>query len=360
MTGRGWQLRIDRADPHRTRLCNTDIPEPAAGEAVLRTSLVAVTANTTAYAELGEGLRYWDFFPVDESGWGLTPMWGFADVVASRADGIEPGTRYYGFVPSASHAVVRPNVVSDGRFRDVGGVRGELPPSYSNYLATTTDPSWFPPDREDLQVVFRPLFITSWALADWLTMSDTLGVDRVLMSSASSKTAYGAAHLLAGRSDRPRMIGLTAAANRDYVTGLAVYDEVVSYDDLDALTPVGSSLYVDLAGSADIRATLRAGLGSTLVREMVVGLTHHEGIPDGDSPHAPQFWFAPDHLKTRGKQWGPGVLHSRFTADYRAALPVLAESIRIDRCSGPAALERVWQDVLTNRTAAGVVPVVDL
>lgn len=356
----GWQLRIDRGDPGHTDLHETDVPEPGAGQVVLRTSLVAVTANTTAYAELGQSLRYFDFFPVDDPGWGVTPMWGFADVVASRADGVEPGTRVYGFVPSASHAVVTPKIISQGRFRDIGGVRGELPASYSNYLATTHDRGWFPPGREDLQVVFRPLFITSWALADWLTENNALGVERVLISSASSKTAYGAAYLLAGSARRPRTIGLTSAAKREYVRSLGVYDEVIGYDDVDALTPVGTSLYVDLAGSADLRASLRAGLGASLIREVVVGLTHHEGIPSSESASAPEFWFAPDHLKRRGKDWGPGVLHSRFSEDYRAALPTLSRSVRLEHASGPESLQDAWHAVLDNTTAAGVTPVVQL
>lgn len=356
----GWQLRIDRSDPGTTTLCAAEVPEPGNGEVVLRTSLVAVTANTTAYAELGESLRYYDFFPIDQPGWGLTPMWGFADVVASRADGVEVGSRVYGFVPSASHAVVTPKVVSQGRFRDIGGVRGELPPSYSNYLVTTYDRSWYPPDREDLQVVFRPLFITSWALADWLTDNEALGVDRVLISSASSKTAYGAAYLLAGTARRPRTIGLTSAGNLDYVRGLDVYDEVLTYDDVDALTPVGTSLYVDLAGSADLRASLRAGLGSSLVREVVVGLTHHEGIPDSGAASAPEFWFAPEHLKRRGQDWGPGVLHTRFSEDYRAALPTLSQTVHLEHAAGPESLQQAWHAVLDNTTAAGVTPVVTL
>lgn len=356
----GWQLCIDCTDPGRTELRDAEVPEACAGQAVLRTSLVAVTANTTAYAELGESLRYFDFFPTGDTTWGVSPMWGFADVVASETRGIEPGTRFYGFVPSASHAVVTPQLVTEGRFRDVGGVRDELPPSYSNYLATTHDRGWFPPDREDLQVVFRPLFITSWALADWLSDSDALGVDRVLISSASSKTAFGAAYLLARNDRRPRTIGLTSPANRDYVTDLGVYDEVIGYDDVDALTPVGTSLYVDLAGSAVLRAGLRAGLGASLVREVVVGLTHHEGLPSAGSTSAPEFWFAPDHLKRRGQDWGPGILHARFSEDYRAALPALARSVHVEQVAGPEALQQAWHGVLGNTAAAGVTPVVHL
>ena len=48
---------------------------------------IGVTANNVTYAVLGESFRYWDFFPA-EHGWGLVPLWGFADVVGSAADGV--------------------------------------------------------------------------------------------------------------------------------------------------------------------------------------------------------------------------------------------------------------------------------
>ena len=37
-------------------------------------------------------MSYWDFFPA-EQGWGRVPMWGFAEVERSEAEGVEPGTR---------------------------------------------------------------------------------------------------------------------------------------------------------------------------------------------------------------------------------------------------------------------------
>jgi NADPH:quinone reductase-like Zn-dependent oxidoreductase len=356
----GWQLQVERSDVSSSRLLDVPAPEPGAGELVLRTSLVAVTANTTAYAELGETLRYFDFYPVADPRWAVAPLWGFGDVVASRVDGVAEGTRVYGFVPAASHALLRPEVVSEGRFRDRSGLRAELPTAYNNYWATDLDPSYVPADREDLQVVFRPLFITSWALADWLVDGSALTADRVLISSASSKTAYGAALLLHARSERPRLVGLTSAGNLEYVTGLGVYDEVVTYDDAASLTPIGTSLYVDLAGSADVRASLRAALGASLQREVVVGLTHHEGLPEEDASGATEFWFAPEHLAARGREWGPGVLHQRFSADYRAALPTLESWVRVRRASGPEAFRSAWEDVLAGRVTGGAAPVIDL
>ena len=63
---------------------------PATGEAVLRVDRVGMTANNVTYALLGDAMHYWDFFPT-RPGWGLVPLWGFGDVVASATEGVEVG-----------------------------------------------------------------------------------------------------------------------------------------------------------------------------------------------------------------------------------------------------------------------------
>ena len=103
----GWRLVVARDDTSQTKLLDNDVPAPADGEAVLRTAKVGMTANNVTYAVLGDAFRYWEFFPA-ESGWGHVPVWGFAEVAESRADGVEPGQRVYGYLPPASHLVVRP------------------------------------------------------------------------------------------------------------------------------------------------------------------------------------------------------------------------------------------------------------
>lgn len=360
-TDTAWQLRLRRDDPATTQIHHVDIPEPGEGEALLRSSLASVTANTIAYAELGEDLHYWDFFPVDDS-WGTVPMWGFADVIASRSDDIEVGTRVFGFIPSASHFVIQPEVVGEGRFRDVKGARSVLPPSYSNYLTTTNDRSYFPPDREDLQVVFRPLYITSWALADSILEQKFHDARVVVFSSASSKTAYGTALALSSSHDRPTLVGLTSEGNLEYVRKLGCYDQVHSYDKLDKLATDVPTLYVDFAGSIDLRTRMSDRLGGLLVRHVVVGLTHHQGVMTEDSAidPAPAFWFAPDYLKRRGKELGPGGLHARFSADYREALPTLAGWAQFEYASGPEGLQQTWHKVFSGTASPGSASVVSL
>jgi len=56
-----------------------------------------------------------------------------------------------------------------------------------------------------------------------------------MLSSASSKTAFGLAHLLHTWRKPIRVIGLTSAANTDFVKSLGCYDEVVTYNDVTSL-----------------------------------------------------------------------------------------------------------------------------
>ena len=86
-----WDLQVARDDLTKTRLLDVDESSAGAGEAVLKVDRVGLTANNVTYAVLGDSLSYWKFFPAEE-GWGHVPLWGFADVVDSRVDGVEVGS----------------------------------------------------------------------------------------------------------------------------------------------------------------------------------------------------------------------------------------------------------------------------
>jgi hypothetical protein len=63
-----------------------------------------------------------------------------------------------------------------------------------------------------VQALLRPLFITSWLIDDFLADNDFFGARVMLLSSASSKTAYGTAFQLAQR-DGIEVVGLTSPGN---------------------------------------------------------------------------------------------------------------------------------------------------
>jgi hypothetical protein len=124
--------------------------------------------------------------------------------------------------------VVEPTGVGPKGFRDASAHRRHLPAPY-NGLTTTTGDLAYDADLEDLQILYRPLFMTSFVLADFIRDNDAFGAETVVISSASSKTSYGTAFLLDGL----HRVGLTSAGNREFTEGLGCYDEVVTYDEIE-------------------------------------------------------------------------------------------------------------------------------
>jgi hypothetical protein len=341
-----WTLTVDRSDLGQTRLVSTPVPDLAPGEALLRVEKVGLTANNVTYAVLGEAFRYWEFFPT-EPGRGVVPLWGFAEIVASRVDGLPTGGRVYGYLPSGSHLVVRPGRVDERGFRETAEHRATLPSPYNTYALTTGDPA-YEADREDLQVLFRPLFWTSFMLADWLVDNDAMGAQRIVLSSASSKTAYGAAFEL-HRNGR-QVVGLTSPRNVAFTESLGCYDEVVPYDEVTELSPEVSTLYADLAGDPRLADALRARLGGALVHQVVVGVTHQEPAAAGTlADTGPEMFFAPDQMRKRIGDWGREGLDQRFADAWRTFAPVVQEWVDVVERHGPDALEEVWHEVHSGR-----------
>src|SRR4051794_40539132 len=112
-----WDLLVDRTDLTQTSIVEVPEPEVGDGQVLLKVDRVGMTANNVTYAVFGDAMQYWDFFPAPP-GFGRVPLWGFADVVASRAAGVAEGTRVYGYLPTSSHLVVEPVKADERGFRD--------------------------------------------------------------------------------------------------------------------------------------------------------------------------------------------------------------------------------------------------
>ncbi len=294
---------ISTSDLRETRSEAADPPEPGPGQALLRVERFGLTANNITYAAFGEAMSYWRFFPA-EDGWGRMPVWGFASVIAGAVEGLPEGTRVYGYLPPSSVLLVEPSRVGPYGFIDASAHRGPLPAAYNSYARTDADPV-YEAGRENQQMLLRPLFFTSWLIDDFLREADMFGAETVVLSSASSKTASALAFLLA-REDGPEVLGLTSARSVPYARGLGVYDAVLSYDELGAL-PAGRTVYVDMAGDAEVRAGVHEHFAEDLAHSAVVGATHHErigAVPDGLPGPRPTFFFAPDRVAKRSGEWG--------------------------------------------------------
>ena len=130
---------VKRDDLRECRVAGSEAPALEPGQALLAVDSFGLTANNVTYAVMGEAMSYWDFFPAAD-GWGRVPMWGFAEVERSEADGVEAGTRVYGYLPPSSHLVVTPVSVEASGFVDGSPHRAALPSAYHRYLPTDRRP----------------------------------------------------------------------------------------------------------------------------------------------------------------------------------------------------------------------------
>jgi hypothetical protein len=344
-----WDLLVERSDPSKTTLVEVPTPVPAAGQVLLRSDRVGLSANNVTYAVFGEAMKYWDFFPaadVDGVAQGRVPLWGFSVVERSTVPEVPEGTRLYGYLPTSSHLIVEPSTADARGFRDGSPHRQHLPAPYNRMTTTTEDPA-YDAELEDLQVLYRPLFMTSFMLADFIDDHDRFGADAVVISSASSKTSYGAAFLLEG----VHRIGLTSEGNRAFTESLGCYDEVRTYDEVDGLDPV-TAVYIDVAGDGALRRRVHERLEP--VHSAVVGAAHHDAAPDlgtGDLPGGrPTFFFAPDQMRKRYEDWGPDGVEERHAEAWGRFAPVVADWVDVVVSEGPTGLADTWTEVLSGAT----------
>ena len=98
------EFQTYKKDLTRSRLVETDKAQALAdlktGGILVEIERFAFTANNVTYGAAGDTIGYWKFFPAtdNESGdWGCLPVWGFAEVTASKVDGLVVGERLYGY-----------------------------------------------------------------------------------------------------------------------------------------------------------------------------------------------------------------------------------------------------------------------
>jgi hypothetical protein len=273
------------------------------------------------------------------------PVWGFADVADSKAEGVEAGKRVYGYYPASSHLVVRPDKADAAGFFDGTEHRTSLPSVYNHYVFTDADPG-YTADTEDEQMLLRPLFATSFLLDDEFADEDFHGAETVVMSSSSSKTALAAAFLIA-RRDGPEVVGLTSPSRVGFVESTGTYGRVVPYDDIGSLGD-GPAAYVDFSGDAGVRAAIHEHYGDGLVSDTAVGVTHWDklGGADGLPGPAPTFFFAPARASKRSEDWGAEGLRANLAEAWSPFVDWAKGWLEITRAEGPEALERAYREFL--------------
>ena len=310
------QLQNNKANLEQARIHSEAIPEIKEGEALLRICNLALTTNNITYAAFGETphLRYWGFYPTNDQAWFHMPAWGFAEIVETSVEGLHKGERFYGFWPVASHVVMKPVRVSERGFYDGAEHRLELTSAYNQYQRVSTDAAYRAED-ENYQMLLRPLFITSFMLADFQQDNDFFGARRIVISSASSKTAYGTAFCLEN-NPKVELIGLTSSGNTDFVDNLGCYQRAMAYDEVEQLDASVPTLYVDFSGNNELRNRIHAHFNDNLVHSCFAGSSqNHEHLSAADAPAhgpAPQPYFAPYQIKKRNADWGAAEVTRKF------------------------------------------------
>ena len=323
------------------------------GEVLAKVDRFAFTANNVTYGVVGERIGYWKFFPVAEDGWGIIPVWGFADIVESKCEGVSVGDRLYGYWPMASHLIMQPGKISASRLIDAAPHRAELPPVYNSYSRVNADPT-YDQSTDDERMVLYPLYATSFCLYDFFSDNDWFGAERIIIPSASSKTAIGTAYAFKDDDQSPQTLGLTSPKNKAAVDALGQYDDTLVYDDIEDIDAGVPSAIIDMSGNGAVLGRLHKHLGDNMMYTSNVGVTHYDAnemSTDFIRDRSAMF-FAPGHIQKRASEWGPGEFEKRAFAFWQDAAVKSRQWLKIEKQSGATAVEKAYRDVLAAKTPA--------
>lgn len=344
-------LEVRKDDLSRTRVVEQETPAPKEGEVLAKIDRFALTANNITYGVVGDKIGYWKFFPAAE-GWGVIPVWGFADVVSTKHPDVKAGERLYGYFPMGTHLVMAPANVRPERLADGATHRAGLPPVYNSYARTKAE-AHYDPKMDDERMLLFPLYATSFCLYDFLVDNKWFGAERILIVSASSKTAIGLAMALSDDASSPEVVALTSAGNLGTVSKLRLYSSVHAYGDIASIDASVPTVIVDMSGNGKVLSALHERLGDNMRYCSNVGVTHHD-----DNQMGPDFmrersamFFAPGHIQKRAKEWGPGVFEKKAFVFWRDAAVRSRAWLKLEKALGMKGLEAAYRKVLAGESA---------
>ena len=231
-------------------------------------------------------------------------------------------------------------------------------------------------------MLYRPLFWTSFWSEDWLHSTGYRGgVSSVLISSASSKTAFCLAYnirkrIAQGEVDKAtKVIGLTSRKNVAFTKKLALYDEVLEYGSFASAPPLQARserkwLYVDVAGNEDVNKAINAHFASpytgNLVASIALGFTTlspssseigsvnfdmnkfdatapvHEATTSTFPPKVESF-FMPEWLEVRRHQIPVAEIFRRQNVAWKELLRDCPGWVELDHTRGAQAVQVAYQ-----------------
>jgi Protein of unknown function (DUF2855) len=336
------ELQVKRASIGETRVVTANPAVLAEGQVRLAVEHFALTANNVTYAQFGDMLDYWNFYPVDAE-WGLVPAMGWARIIQSNVVGLAVGTRYYSWYPMATTVDIRATPTRAG-FRDDGPHRSQHAGAYRNFQRTDLDGLYTTAADEHRHELLRGLYLTGFLIDRFFAAQNYLGAEQAIVMSASSKTALGYASC-ARASGRLRTVGVTSESNRDFVNSVGLYDQVVSYAELERIETV-PSVVVDMAGAGAAVAAVHGRLADRIGYSMIVGKSHHDAAP-APVPAGPQpeLFFAPTAMDSSLSELGA----EEYAQQTRNGLASFIESshawLTLEHRHGPTEAASAWRQL---------------
>ncbi|GAA6139894.1 DUF2855 family protein [Arenicella sp. 4NH20-0111] len=303
-------LQSKKENFNEFRVIDVPTQEVNLGEIRVNVERFSFTANNVTYAVLGDYLKYWSFFPAKNADgtdasteWGQIPVWGFGVVTESRCEHVNVGERFFGYFPPAQECVMKPSNVERGSYIDGSEHRAHLPAGYNIYRSAPAVDHQADNERS----LLFPLFVTAYSIHDLLSDKDWFNADQILIISASSKTSVGVAYALQNDEGSPKSIGLTSKRNRSSVENLNLYDQVLSYEEIENIDATKSTIIVDMSGNKSLLSALHQHLSDNMKHTLNVGITHWNDLSEvsGINTDRCEQFFAPGHIQEMIKRMGP-------------------------------------------------------
>mmetsp|Transcript_133805 Transcript_133805/g.416170 ORF Transcript_133805/g.416170 Transcript_133805/m.416170 type:complete len:391 (-) Transcript_133805:52-1224(-) len=328
------------------------------GQVLVHVAKLVVTSNTLTYAIAGKapGLKYFQHFPIPADApekLAMPPCWGTGVVIASRCADLKAGARIHGLFPFSPTVVLTPDRVTAASFRDAAPHRAELIAAYSTYsLHGTLAYEGLSYDDEDFQMSTGNLFSTGWAMAHTAAVHPARPAALVL-TSASSRTSQAAAFAAKFHKLPLQVIGLTSAANVDFVRSLGTYDVVCSYSDVSELQRQRVAVQ-DVAGNAEVQEALYRRFGDDLVLFGSVGQSHagaagRRARIKGLGGSRPGSFLVFTAMKDIGKAYGQSETAQLLAGATRAFIAKMRPSFRPIRRYGAEETQAVLQEMASGR-----------
>ncbi|KAG6873181.1 hypothetical protein C0995_001791 [Termitomyces sp. Mi166 len=399
MSDKNLTLCVPRAssgqDPHRPLLVKSPKPTTCpSNHVLLQIDQFGFSANNITYQALGEHphFRYFDFHDapevrdvdVSKKTHGVIPVWGFATVVESGHPKIHAGERVYGYFAPTRYLLLAVSPADVNKYAFYVP-RPHLPADrrpYNQILRCAADPQYTSdPIIEDLTMLYRPLFWTSYWCEDWLFSSTYRGGASVfLISSASSKTAFCLAYLIKKRVTRGevkhnvRIVGLTSRGNLEFTKGLGHYDEVLEYESFrssDAFRYRGMDerwIYIDVASNDALNERIRtyfaSPYGPRLATCISLGLTNvspsssssikwniNAFSASSHDTNTNQFWpqyeyfFMVEWLNVRKHQLPTDEIFKRQNAAWKELVEDCRRWVRMEKVYGGQGVKRAYEEI---------------